>query len=602
MGSQRTKEDDLAKISTSLFVTNFPDTCSAKDLFNSCKQYGYVVDAFIPLKRSKAGKRFGFVRFQRPPVNVNKSAPLNGGVKIYNTKANGSTNVHRNQKISGGGHTYVNVVKGSTQNGSSDNESPAMVLEDKCMLAKDPSRCLLGRVKEFASLANLKVIFNIEGFTDMKIYYMGELWVMMEFGTDKSMSLFRENVSVGSWFSQINKASLDFVPEGRIVWVELEDIDDQEEPCFHSKRICVLTKSHRIISEELKITYRGKVFWIRAKETTRWVPDFQEEVEEDDQSDVNSKDGMPNEKKTGFADDSDGEDVPETLFEEEEPIKNQSEVKSFGKHDDKSEDPFNIYSILKKKDKSAINQESESSLKHPPGFTPKKGSDGLQVNEEEARGSNCENGDKTHIDVDINVFGDNMDSRNLKEDVTGSACSGHVKKSKESYTGGSILNLLDDVVKVGQVMRYNMDGCLVQKAKKDSVKELCDKNKVNFLALQETKMETMDLLCVKQCWGNVTFDYVHSDSVGNSGGILCVWDSNAFRKSSATVSDYFIMVRGVWRQNGKNVLFIAVYAPHDVKEKIMLWDYLTSKISRWNGEVVVMGDFNEVRYSSDRFG
>ncbi|GJV13203.1 nucleotide-binding alpha-beta plait domain-containing protein [Tanacetum coccineum] len=513
MGSQRTKEDDLAKISTSLFVTNFPDTCSAKDLFNSCKQYGYVVDAFIPLKRSKAGKRFGFVRFinvfsverlvnnlctvwidhyklhanitrfQRSPANVDKNAPMNGGVKIYNTKANGSTNVHRNQKISGGGHTYVNVVKGSTQNGSSDNESPAMVLEEKCMLSKDLSMCLLGRVKEFASLANLKVMFNNEGFTDLKICYMGELWVMMEFGTDKSMCLFRENVSIGSWFSQIINASMDFVPKGRIAWVEIEgipmklwsensfkriaskwgvmlDIDDQEEPCFHSKRICVLTKSHRIISDELKIIHRGKVFWIRAKETTGWFPDFQEEADEDDQSDVNSKGGMPNEKETGFVDDFDGEDVPETLFEEEEPIKNQSEVKSFGKHDDKSEDPFNIYSILKKKDKSAINQESESSLKHPPGFTPKKGSDGLQVNEEEARGSNCENGDKTHIDVDINVFGDNMDSRNLKEDVTGSTCSEHFKKPKVSYTGGSILNLLDDVVKVGRVMGYNMDGCL----------------------------------------------------------------------------------------------------------------------------------------------
>ncbi|GJZ28672.1 RNA-directed DNA polymerase, eukaryota [Tanacetum coccineum] len=115
-------------------------------------------------------------------------------------------------------------------------------------------------------------------------------------------------------------------------------------------------------------------------------------------------------------------------------------------------------------------------------------------------------------------------------------------------------------------------------------------------------MESMDLLCVKQCWGNATFDYVHSDSVGYSGGILCVWDSNAFRRSSTTVSDYFVMVRGVWRQNEKNVLFIAIYAPQDVKEKSMLWDYLMLEISRWKGEVVVMGDFNEVRYSSDRYG
>ncbi|GKA59891.1 nucleotide-binding alpha-beta plait domain-containing protein [Tanacetum coccineum] len=63
MGSFRSKEDDVAKISTSIFVLNFPDSVSANDLFHSCKQYGHVVESFIPMKRLKDGKRFGFVRF-----------------------------------------------------------------------------------------------------------------------------------------------------------------------------------------------------------------------------------------------------------------------------------------------------------------------------------------------------------------------------------------------------------------------------------------------------------------------------------------------------------------------------------------------------------
>ncbi|GJR20433.1 nucleotide-binding alpha-beta plait domain-containing protein [Tanacetum coccineum] len=63
MGTFRSKEDDVQQISTSVFVTNFPDQFSAKDLWNTCKQYGYVVDAFIPNRKSKAGKRFGLVRF-----------------------------------------------------------------------------------------------------------------------------------------------------------------------------------------------------------------------------------------------------------------------------------------------------------------------------------------------------------------------------------------------------------------------------------------------------------------------------------------------------------------------------------------------------------
>ncbi|GJT88810.1 zinc finger, CCHC-type containing protein [Tanacetum coccineum] len=49
-------------------------------------------------------------------------------------------------------------------------------------------------------------------------------------------------------------------------------------------------------------------------------------------------------------------------------------------------------------------------------------------------------------------------------------------------------------------------------------------------------------------------------------------------------------------------MIIAVYAPHDPRDKRMLWDYLAHVINQWQGEVVIMGDFNEVRVKSDRFG
>nr|GEV38254.1 RNA-directed DNA polymerase, eukaryota, reverse transcriptase zinc-binding domain protein [Tanacetum cinerariifolium] len=60
------------------------------------------------------------------------------------------------------------------------------------------------------------------------------------------------------------------------------------------------------------------------------------------------------------------------------------------------------------------------------------------------------------------------------------------------------------------------------------------------------------------------------------------------------------MVRGVWRLSGQRVLLIMVYAPQESSEKQMLWDFLKWEISKWNGDVVIMGDFNEVRFKSDR--
>nr|GFC03175.1 RNA-directed DNA polymerase, eukaryota, nucleotide-binding alpha-beta plait domain protein [Tanacetum cinerariifolium] len=40
-------------ISHSIYVTNFPDSATSRDLWNACSVYGTVVDVFIPLKKSK---------------------------------------------------------------------------------------------------------------------------------------------------------------------------------------------------------------------------------------------------------------------------------------------------------------------------------------------------------------------------------------------------------------------------------------------------------------------------------------------------------------------------------------------------------------------
>ncbi|GKF26840.1 RNA-directed DNA polymerase, eukaryota, partial [Tanacetum coccineum] len=60
--------------------------------------------------------------------------------------------------------------------------------------------------------------------------------------------------------------------------------------------------------------------------------------------------------------------------------------------------------------------------------------------------------------------------------------------------------------------------------------------------------------------------------------------------------------RGVWVPSGKSLLVISVYAPQELSEKKMIWDYLSDVITIWDGEVVSMGDYNEVRDISERFG
>ncbi|GKE00311.1 hypothetical protein Tco_1388294, partial [Tanacetum coccineum] len=67
-------------------------------------------------------------------------------------------------------------------------------------------------------------------------------------------------------------------------WGDLIDTDDFDENCFHSKRLCLFTKSISNIYDNFKITFRGKVFWIRAKEVPGWIPDLVEDVDDEELS------------------------------------------------------------------------------------------------------------------------------------------------------------------------------------------------------------------------------------------------------------------------------------------------------------------------------
>ncbi|GJX92153.1 RNA-directed DNA polymerase, eukaryota [Tanacetum coccineum] len=61
-------------------------------------------------------------------------------------------------------------------------------------------------------------------------------------------------------------------------------------------------------------------------------------------------------------------------------------------------------------------------------------------------------------------------------------------------------------------------------------------------------------------------------------------------------------MEGIWTFTGDRMLMIGVYAPQEILEKRLLCDYLHGVLDRWKGEVILMGDFNEVRMPSARHG
>ncbi|GJX88576.1 RNA-directed DNA polymerase, eukaryota [Tanacetum coccineum] len=642
------KQDDVARISTSIYVTNFPISFTAKDLYHTCKQYGHVVDSFIPVKKAKDGKRFGFVKF----INVfNVERLVNnlctiwiGRLKLHANVARFSreskkdsnlseqrTNEMCNSKVqegnkgvkdSGVGKSYVNVVQGNVLKGDSGN-SPAIVLDDDCGNDVDLSRHVFGKVKDFNSINNLKLILAKEGFEEVNLSYMGGLWVMIELHNVESQKDLLSHPGVRSWFQDLVAAYADFFSKERIVWVDVEgiplnawssntfsrignkwgevmDIEESTGSSFSRKRLCIKTSLPNNILESFKVIFKRKIFMARAKELFTWSPCFSEfkvndySSDEEPQVGDNIKPVMQMNVVEEVASDSDEEVVSESLFEAG-PTLNCNNNDGDGIVQDevqKSDDPFGVYDILNKP--FVKNVVPDPSLSHPPGFTPvQSSSDSPLVEKSRAREmspkiqnadsrANVSNVNGLNVSESINEFSSNIPSR---------------KTSK----GGSMLDVLDDIIKVGKSLGYVMEG-LGHKTKKEWIKELNFKHRSNFLAIQETKMDCISDMDVKFMWGNSNFQYITSDSVGNSGGLLCVWEQSIFKKSGASVSDNFIALYGTWLPTSTKILIIVIYAPQAYTCKRILWEYISSLINRWDGETIVLGDFNAVRTKDERFG
>nr|GEX99885.1 ATPase, AAA-type, core [Tanacetum cinerariifolium] len=265
---------------------------------------------------------------------------------------------------------------------------------------------------------------------------------MLEFASCKSKDLFRSNVGAGYWFSVLQQVKYDFKVEGRIVWVEVEGVPFK----------LWTEKTFKRIANNFKIAFRGKVYWIRVKDVPGWIPENIEVSHDDEQfvKDVKGGDTIVHEVGN-HGEASDVDEVPEMMFDE-----------SSGQKKKQSEDPFGIYPLLDKQRK--VNSHGDTvngeSLKYPSGFTPIDATEMMGQSNENVEKQNGDRDQNNNVEEPLNGRDDCSDNMGTKPNDLDSGCSGRFKNSVASRTGGSILCLMEEVVKVGQTMGYNIEGCV----------------------------------------------------------------------------------------------------------------------------------------------
>ena len=103
-----------------------------------------------------------------------------------------------------------------------------------------------------------------------------------------------------------------------------------------------------------------------------------------------------------------------------------------------------------------------------------------------------------------------------------------------------------------KIISLNING-IRRGYKRTWVKNLVREHKVCLICIQETKSDSLTDWDVKAIWGRKNQCWATSPSVGNSGGIITIWDSDIIEDTQQEISRYMVITTGRWKGNRKKM-------------------------------------------------
>nr|GEX07937.1 RNA-directed DNA polymerase, eukaryota [Tanacetum cinerariifolium] len=531
--SFRSKEDHVIRISKSVFVTNFLDSIGSRDLWSLCEEYGFVSDSpLIP-------PIFHFPSLDLPLIQISFLPTHHNS---FRSKEDHVIRISKSVFVTNfldsiGSRDLWSLCEEYGKVGRLHLQANAVHYERP---PKSSPSVKLPYVKFYAPFTSFPSGYFNDTVKDIKNIpphsspVLCSSALVLDDTCVNVLDVSRQVMGRTKDVNSISNLRTILTNEG-FMDVKVSYLESPGSS-FARKRLCIKTSMAVNILETFKVIYKGKVFMVLAKELFTWSPCFLEYKDPgyllEDESSLDENNNLSNSQQGNVnqVEESDVDEVSNTIFKVSPyaPHINVHEVneKANSYH---SNDPFGLYDLLRKSTNLSASKE-DLSLSHPSGFTPvashqdpfHSNSAYLEVNQDEppiAKGS-----------------------------------------SSKSYPKASCFSQAS----------YGLG----HKTKKDWVKELNSKHGINFLALQEMKMESISHMDVKSVWGNSNYQFVVSGSIGNSGGILCVWEETLFKKVDVSIFDNFIALYGIWLPTNSKILIVTI----------------------------VLGEFNEVRSEDERFG
>ena len=152
-----------------------------------------------------------------------------------------------------------------------------------------------------------------------------------------------------------------------------------------------------------------------------------------------------------------------------------------------------------------------------------------------------------------------------------------------------------------KILSWNVRG-LNDRGKRLRVKHMLKIWQPDIICLQETKLEVITRRIVRSVWRCHHVDWMFLGSNGASGGILVMWDKRLVEKVEDAVGLYSVSCKFKNIVDHKVWMFTGVYGPNVDRERSNMWEELAGVRSWWGVPWCVGGDFNVVRFPSERMG
>ncbi|GKC71432.1 RNA-directed DNA polymerase, eukaryota [Tanacetum coccineum] len=224
-------------------------------------------------------------------------------------------------------------------------------------------------------------------------------------------------------------------------------------------------------------------------ELCSWTPNFVSEDSDSDNENFMDKDFQ----------------VEENDFEDRQPKAEETSAKSYNPSmgdaypitiEPVGSDPFGLGPLINKTWGNVKNSTSLDTLTHLPGFSPNSKADQNTI---------------TDFPPGFSPLKNLHDNQNNPTASTESVSSGDPGK----YVGFSMLERLQETIKVGVALGLNMDGC------ESTLAALIANNG----DIKETKMLHVDLWTLHQAWGNTQFDFSSTSARVAAGDFNEVWEA-----------------------------------------------------------------------------